>query len=579
MLTPHGPSPKVSGPKNGASSSYNWSGNVATGKKFTQVMGEWTVPAVTASRSPEYAASWVGIGGDGSPQLIQTGTTGFTSTTTTTYYSWYEMLPSAPVPIGAVAPGDLMSARISQGAGTTWTITIMDLTSKSSFSKSFTYAAGSATSAEWIVERPLLVTTTAPTGFVFSTLANFGSTSFEGLGVTPEVTSSTVGPVYMISTKPADRIIAYPGLFETGFTDYYGTPTPTVTSVSPSLGPTAGGTSVTITGTYLVPGLVQSVHFGSEAAPGTINGKGVLTVTSPAQAAGTVDVTVTTTDGTTAMTSADRFTYVGPPAPTPSAGSGYDLVGSDGGVFVFPTGGSGGFYGSLPGLGVHVNDVVGMVPTSNDQGYFLVGADGGVFSFGNAPYLGSLPGLGVKPAQPITGIVPTATDGGYFLVGKDGGVYAFGNAPFLGSLPGSGVHTDNVIGIAATPSGNGYWLVTATGIVYAYGAARQLGSATGSTSPVSAIAGTPTGGGYWIVMQNGSVDAFGDARYFGSLPALGITPAKPVIGIVHTSGTGGYWLIGSDGGIFAFGNAGFVGSLPGLGVDVSDIVGAVPTGG
>ena len=161
-----------------------------------------------------------------------------------------------------------------------------------------------------------------------------------------------------------------------------------------------------------------------------------------------------------------------------------------------------------------------------------------MFSFGNAPFLRSPPGLGVKPAHPITGIVPTGTDGGYFLVGKDGGVYAFGNAPFLGSLPGSGVHTDNVIGIAATPSGNGYWLVRATGTVYAFGAAKQLGSATGTNSPVSAIAGTPTGGGYWIVTQNGSIDGFGNAGYFGSLPALGVSPAKPVIGLVHTSGTG-----------------------------------------
>jgi PKD repeat protein len=268
-----------------------------------------------------------------------------------------------------------------------------------------------------------------------------------------------------------------------------------------------------------------------------------------------------------------------PPPPPPLASSGYDLVGSDGGVFVLPTGNPGGFYGSLPGLGVHVNNIVGMVPTVNDRGYFLVGADGGVFSFGNAPFLGSLPGLGVTPAQPITGIVPTGTDGGYFLVGRDGGVYAFGNAPFLGSLPGDGIRANNIVGIAATPSGNGYWVVASTGTVYAFGAARQLGSATGSSSPVSAIAGTPTGGGYWIVTQNGAVDAFGNAAYFGSLPTLGVTPARPVIGVVHTTGTGGYWLIGSDGGVFAFGNAGFVGSLPGLGVSVDDIVGAVPTTG
>jgi hypothetical protein len=273
--------------------------------------------------------------------------------------------------------------------------------------------------------------------------------------------------------------------------------------------------------------------------------------------------------------------YTGPtPTPPSKQGSGYDLVGSDGGVFVFPTGQSGGFYGSLPGLGVKpAAPVVGMVPTSSDQGYFLVGSDGGVFAFGTAPFLGSLPGLRVTPTQPITGIVAANTDKGYFLVGKDGGVFAFGTVPFLGSLPGKGISVKNIIGIASTPSGNGYWLVSATGTVYGFGAAQALGTAKGTSSPVSAIAGTPTGGGYWITTQNGAVHAFGNAKSFGTLPGLHVTPALPVIGIVHTAGTAGYWLIGADGGIFAFGDAGFVGSLPGVNVHVTDVVGAVPTTG
>ncbi len=115
----------------------------------------------------------------------------------------------------------------------------------------------------------------------------------------------------------------------------------------------------------------------------------------------------------------------------------------------------------------------------------MVGSDGGVFAFGNAPFLGSLPGLGVKPSQSIAGLVPTGTDGGYFLVGKDGGVFAFGNATYLRSLPGIGVHRDDIICIAATPSGNGCWLVAQDGTVYGFGAAQTLGSATGTSSPRS----------------------------------------------------------------------------------------------
>ena len=116
-----------------------------------------------------------------------------------------------------------------------------------------------------------------------------------------------------------------------------------------------------------------------------------------------------------------------------------------------------------------VNDIVGMVPTSTDRGYFLVGSDGGVFAFGNAPFLGSLPGDQVTPSEPITGIVAADTDRGYFLVGRDGGVFAFGTVPFLGSLPGKGVSVDDIIGIASTPTGNGYWLVSSTGTVYGSG--------------------------------------------------------------------------------------------------------------
>jgi hypothetical protein len=325
-----------------------------------------------------------------------------------------------------------------------------------------------------------------------------------------------------------------------------------------------------ITGTFVVPNPFRAADPRAVCPP---------TATEVSQ--GYLRCGILVTDGTNGSLIALQYTTPSTPSGPTTPSSGYDLVGSDGGVFVFPTGQSGGFFGSLPGLGIHVANIVGMVPTNTDQGYFLVGSDGGVFAFGNAPFLGSLPGDHVTPTQPITGIVAANTDRGYFLVGRDGGVFAFGTVPFLGSLPGIGVHRNDIIGIAATPSGNGYWLVAADGTVYGFGAAQGLGTAKGTTSPVSAIAGTPTGGGYWITTRNGTVYPFGNAQKPspGTLPALHISPAHPVIGIVHTSDTGGYWLIGSDGGIFAFGDAGFVGSLPGVTVHVTDVVGAVPTRG
>lgn len=589
LLVPGGRSPHLESPRSKTpEKSLNWSGEVDTGKKFTQVSGEWTVPSVTPATPTSLTATWIGIGGaDGDHKLVQTGTLGGLTGTSTAYIAWYEMLPTTLVLVGTVTPGDLMRATITQDAATTWTVSIRDVTRNGTFTKRFTYTAGAATTAEWIVERPVIATPakpTTPTAVKLAALAPFGTARFTHMQADlarPAPTS--VVPLAMAGTPPrTTRLLAYPGPTATtttgSFTDFYVAP-PTVTGVSPSQGPTAGGTNVTISGAALIPGLVTSVHFGSASASFSVTPSGSVVATSPAGSVGTVDVIVTTTEGTSAATAADRFTYTVPPQPPEP---GYDLVGSDGGVFVFPPPGTtGGYYGSLPGLGVTpAKPIVGMVPTVTDKGYFLVGSDGGVFAFGTAPFLGSLPGIGATPRFPITGIVAADTDKGYFLVGADGGVFAFGTVPFLGSLPGEHVSVSNIVGIAATPNGTGYWLVSTTGTVYAFGKAKSLGTAKGSPTAVSAIAGTPTGGGYWVTTRNGTVYSFGNAKPHGTLPGLGVSPALSIIGIVHstaTGGAGGYWLIGADGGVFAFGTVPFIGSLPGLSVHVDDIVGAVPT--
>jgi len=297
------------------------------------------------------------------------------------------------------------------------------------------------------------------------------------------------------------------------------------------------------------------------------------TTTTSTTTTSTTTTTTTTRPGTTPTTSPGSTPTTTPTVP---ATPGYDLVGSDGGVFVFPTGRAGGFFGSLPGLGVQVHDVVGIVPSSDDRGYFLVGSDGGVFSFGDTSFEGSLPGLHVT-VDDIVGIIPTNDDRGYTLVGKDGGVFAFGDAHFLGSLPGDGVEVHDVVGIADAANGAGYWLVEANGAVSAFGSAAHDGNASVGSSPVAGIAADPGGTGYWVLTANGGIQPFGSAAFHGSLPELGVVPSHPVVALVPTPDGGGYWLFGSDGGVFAFGDAGSLGSLPGLHVVVGDIVGAVPT--
>jgi hypothetical protein len=83
---------------------------------------------------------------------------------------------------------------------------------------------------------------------------------------------------------------------------------PTVTKVEPATGPVGGGTRVTITGTGFKE--VSAVMFGSTNATSfTVNSEGLITATAPTASGGTVDVTVTTTTGTSPTTAADRFTY------------------------------------------------------------------------------------------------------------------------------------------------------------------------------------------------------------------------------------------------------------------------------
>ena len=250
-------------------------------------------------------------------------------------------------------------------------------------------------------------------------------------------------------------------------------------------------------------------------------------------------------------------------------GHGYWLVGLDGGVFSF---GDARYLGSLPGLRVAVKNIVGIDATPDGQGYWLVGADGGVFAFGDAAFYGSVPGVLGRPApNAITGLAETPDGHGYWLVGADGGVFSFGDAQFYGSLPGIGIQPTSV---RFTQSDQFNAFVAYSGVV--------------------SIQPTPDGHGYWLVGPDGSVFTFGDAGFYGSLPgALGTrivpsTPhagtlgaravvgtghaaAVPIIGFAATADGHGYSMVADDGTVYSFGDARFFGSLASAGVQVPPV--------
>ncbi len=552
--------------------STNWAGWIASGTTFTGVGGNWTVPSVAPSSEAQYSSEWVGIGGVLEGDLIQTGTSQDTPTGSSAYFAWYELLPGSAVAIDApVAPGDAMSASITEGKPATWTISIEDQTQNWIYTNTFSYSIPAQT-AEWVEEAPTVNGSQ-------STLADFGSSTFSSLGVSGDDTSA-VGVTDVDMTDAAGTIIAYPTpIVSDSFSAFYGTPRPNVTSVSPATGSTAGGTTVTIQGDYFYG--VTGVSFGGVGASGYQNADGSIVVTAPPDGPGTVDVVVTTPGGSSPADGADSFTYVGstPSPPVTSAAStthGYWLVGSDGGIFTF---GTAQFYGSTGSLHLQ-RPVVGIVPTARKDGYWLDASDGGVFAF-DAGFYGSIPGLGLNPAgsgkphslnASIVGMVPSADGGGYFMVAADGGVFAFGDARFAGSCPGIGGCSGAAVAVAPDASGNGYWLITTTGHVYTFGDAPYFGAPGPQSSPITSMVRTPDGNGYWLLDADGQVFGYGDAPNLGS-PAGLTGGANGASAIFATSDGGGYWVATAQGSVYHYGDAPDDGSMAGTHLNGSVIAG------
>ena len=386
--------------------------------------------------------------------------------------------------------------------------------------------------------------------------------------VTVRAAGGTSGP------GPADR--------------YTYVPAPAVSGVSPAVGPTVGGNTVTITGANL--GLASAVHFGASPATGITSDTATsVTVTAPA-GSGTVDVTVTTPGGTSGTGAADRYQYVVLPAVSqlsPAAGP------SPGGNTVIITGSdlagaTAVHFGPHPATEITANTATSATVTApggsgtvdvtvttstgtsafgaadtytySPDGYVLVGSDGGIFNYGDAGFFGSAGALRLN--KPIVGVATTPDGKGYWLVATDGGIFNYGDAGFFGSTGALRLNKP-IVGMAATPDGNGYWLVASDGGIFAFGDAGYSGSAGALrlNKPIVGMATTSDGQGYWLVASDGGIFAFGDAVFRGSAGALRLN--QPIVGMAATPDGQGYWLVSSDGGIFGFGDAGFFGSQGG----------------
>ena len=216
---------------------------------------------------------------------------------------------------------------------------------------------------------------------------------------TVDVTVTTPGGMSAISMADKFTYVAPPAI-------------PTIASISPTSGPVAGGTPVTITGSNFTG--ATKVLFGAVAASSfTVNSATQITAVSPAAAgSGTVDVTVTTPGGTSAISPADKFTYVAPPAipivtgisPTSGPAAGGATVTIIGSGF---TGASKVLFGTVAASGFTVDSqtqITAVSPAGSGTVDVRVTTPGGTSVTSNADQFTYV----APPAIPIvTGISPT----------------------------------------------------------------------------------------------------------------------------------------------------------------------------
>ncbi len=162
-----------------------------------------------------------------------------------------------------------------------------------------------------------LVTITG-TAFTGALAVDFGTIPATSFTVVSDTTITAVSPAGSGTVDVTVTGAAPQGRSPTSSADLFSyVNVPTVSGLSPTSGPGSGGTFVTITGSGFTG--ATAVHFGTAAVTTLISESDTqLVVVSPrATSFGTVDVTVTTAGGTSAISPADTFLYFAPGAVAP----------------------------------------------------------------------------------------------------------------------------------------------------------------------------------------------------------------------------------------------------------------------
>lgn len=111
--------------------STNWSGYAVTGATFTTATASWVQNAGTCTSGDGETdmSPWVGLDGFNSNTVEQTGTSVDCDGASADYYAWYEMYPANVVVINkTVEAGDHFTGTVTHTSGTSYTLTLKDVT-------------------------------------------------------------------------------------------------------------------------------------------------------------------------------------------------------------------------------------------------------------------------------------------------------------------------------------------------------------------------------------------------------------------------------------------------------------------
>ena len=277
----------------------NWCGYDATGGGWTSVTATWVQPSVQTSYLTDYswASFWVGLDGDGSNTVEQTGTDAYSGNGSVGYIAWYEMYPADPVVIPlTISPSDEITATVTTDGSGNYTLTLTDDTTGGSYTTTQPTGPTQPVSAEVIAEDPGPLGNPVP-------LADFGTVDFTRCAFNGQPISAFAwNQVDMESNSGV--IEAIPSALGGDGASFSVTQAPTLTNFTPTSGPV--GTSVTVTGTNFTG--ASTVSFDGSAATFTVNNNTQITTTVPAGAS-SGPITVTTPGGS--ATSDASFTVTG----------------------------------------------------------------------------------------------------------------------------------------------------------------------------------------------------------------------------------------------------------------------------